>query len=371
MVELREVITHKDLRTFIYLPEKIHKNHDSWLPPIYIDEWSFFNPKKNRAFAAADTLMLVAFKDGKAVGRIMGIIHRTYNQLRNEHHARFGYLECFNDTEVAHALLGRIEQWAKEKGMVKVVGPYGFSDKDPQGFLIEGFEHMPVIDSACNFPYMISLVEQEGYTKEVDCMIYKLNLEKSMPILYERVQQRLESTNGYSIREFTSRKQLKPWVVPILEIVNKTYGDLYGFVPMEQQEMLDLANRYLTIIDPRYVKVVFSGDEPVAFIIGLPNFSPGIQKAKGRILPFGFIHILRSIKRSRQLDLMLGAVLPEHRGKGLEISMAMKLIESCKMANMNTIEVHLVLETNTRMLAELERAGAEFHKRFRVFQKML
>ena len=364
-----EAKSAKQIKEFIYLPEQIHKNHSNWLPPIYIDERNFFNPKKNIAFSHCDTIMLLALQNGRPVGRIMGIIHKTYNALHGEKTARFGFFDCYNIPEVAQLLISEIEHWAKSKGMTRIIGPYGFSDKDPQGFLIDGFEHMPVLDSACNLPYMVDFVEQAGYTKEVDCLIYTLDIDKGLPESYNRIIQRVEANNGFQFIEISKRSQLKQYILPILRMVNETYSELFGFVPMEEQEMLDFAKRYLPIVNPKFVKIATVGDKLAGFIIGLPNFTPGIQKAKGRLFPFGIFHILRAMRRTNQLDLMLGAVDKEFRGRGLEIAMAIRMINSCKEAGLDRIEIHLVLETNTAMIAELERANCNFHKRFRVFGK--
>jgi len=370
-ISVKTVQGNTDLKTFIYLPERIHKGHSTWLPPLYMDERNFFRPEKNRNFNHCDTILLLAFRDNVPVGRIMGIIHRTYNARMNEKTARFGYLECYNDPDVSHELISYIEKWAREKGMDKIIGPYGFSDKDVQGLLIEGFEHIPLLDSASNFPYLVDLVMKEGYSKEIDCVVYRLDLTKKLPDIYEKVSQRIQRKPDYQFLHFTSRKQLKPFIIPIFKLINETYKDLYGFVPMDDQDMIEFAGRYLPVLDPRFVKIVKEGEVIVAFIIGLPNFTPGIQKAKGRMLPFGFIHILRAMKKTKQLDLMLGAVREGYRGKGLEIAMSMMIVDECLKAGMEKLEVHLVLETNKKMFAELIDAGCDFHKRFRVFQKKL
>jgi len=370
-VTIVEVKTKKQRKEFVYFPEKIHKDHKNWLPPIYMDELNFFNPAKNHAFSHCETAMYLAYKGKELVGRIMGIIHNTYNEFHNEKTARFGYIECYNDEEVAHLLISTVENWARQFGMVKMIGPYGFSDKDPQGLQIEGFEHMPILDTAVNFPYMVDLVEKNGYKKDVDCLVCRLDMSKDLPDVYTRIMQRFENKNDFVIREFKSKKELYPFVVPILRLVNETYTELYGFFPLSEIEMKEFASRYMDVLDPRFVKTIMKNEEVVSFIVGLPNFTPGIQKAKGRILPFGIIHILRAMKKTKQLDLMLGAVKPVYQGLGFEILMAIKLIQSCRKAGLTTMEIHLVLETNTKMLAELDRVGATVLKRFRVFGKEL
>jgi hypothetical protein len=164
-IVIKEVQTKSDLRLFIYLPSRVHQDHPDWLPPIYMDEWQLFNKKKNRSYQYADTVLYLAFRDKKPAGRIMGLINNRYNSIRNEKHGRFCFMECYEDQEVVHALLKQVEEWAIRKGMVKIVGPLGFSDKDPQGFQIEGFDLPYLFTAATNRPYLPKMVESEGYTK--------------------------------------------------------------------------------------------------------------------------------------------------------------------------------------------------------------
>jgi hypothetical protein len=368
---LKEVESHSDLRKFIYLPAKIHKGHKTWLPNLYMDEWKFFTPEKNHSFSYCKTKLTLAYKDDELVGRIMGIISIKYNEIRSEDNARWGYLECFEDQEVAHALLNHIESWALENGMQKIVGPYGFSEKDPQGLLVEGFEHSPLIASACNFPYLVKLVENEGYTKEVDCFVYNYHVENDIEEPYRRIVNRLIEKNNYKVIEFTSKNQIKPYIYPVLECLNITYSDLYGFVPLDHQEMDDFAKRYLPVLDPRFIKLVEKDGQIVAFIIALPHMTEGIQRSKGHLFPFGIFHILRAAKTTKQLDNMLSAVHPNLQGLGLDVLMTIPLIDSTKKAGLKVIEFHLMLETNKAVLKEMDRLKATMHKRFRVFQKNL
>ena len=368
-IKIVEVTSQKLLRTFIHLPAKLHRSEPNWMPTIYADEWNFFNPKKNHQFDSCDTIMALAMLNGKAVGRIMGIVHNAYNTLRNENSARFGYFDSINSQEVAHMLFAFIQDWVIKKGKTLLVGPYGFSDKDIQGLLIEGFNHLPLIDSACNPPYIIQLVEKEGFVKEIDCMTYKFSVNLALPELYYRIVQRTNYSNNISLIEFDSRKQLKPYIIPVLQLVNKTYDHLYGFVPMSDTEIQELASRYLPIIDPRFVKVVEKNGEVIAFIVAIPNLSVGIQKSRGYLFPIGIFQILIASKKSRQLDLMLGAVRRDYQGTGLEVVMGISLIESARKADFKYMETHLILEDNNKMRSEFERLKVPVYKRFRVYRK--
>ena len=368
---LKDVETKKELKEFIHLPAKIHKNHKNWLPPIYFDEKKFFNPEKNLSFRGCDYRLLIAYKDNVPVGRIMGIIHHGHNEFFKIQNVRFSYLECYNDPEVFQALINEIENWGKEKGMNKIIGPFGFTDRDIQGFLIKGFEAEPVIDSACNFEFMPELMGKAGFEKEIDCVIYRFPLSTELPEIYSRIYQRVTAKEGYQFLEFTKRKALKKYIVPVLRMMNESFKDIYGFMPLDEKEMFELAKRYLPVLDPRFIKVVMKGDEVAAFLISMPNMYKGIQKSKGYLLPFGFFHILRAMKTAKSVNTMLGAIAPAFQKQGLDIFLSIKTIASTKKANMTSIDTHVVMENNNDMMAELKRYGAYELKRFRVFQRNL
>ena len=301
----------------------------------------------------------------------MGIINRKHNEDHNIKTGRFGFLECYNDPEISHALLQAIENWVVHLGMNKIIGPYGFSDKDPQGLQVEGFEYPPVIDAPVNEPYVVDLVEKEGYSKEVDCLMLHYQLAKGLTEVHQRIYERLSANDEYKVLEFTKKRNLRPYIVPVLRLVNESYSDIYGFIPMDEQEMQDLAKRYMPILDPRFVKIIINKGQVVAFIVGLPNMTKGIQRSKGKLFPFGLLYLIYDAKTTKKLDLMLAGVRPDHQNKGLEVLLTVRLIKSSIAAGYKTFEMHLVLESNFGMIQMLTRGGAEPHKRFRVFQKQL
>ncbi|MBP7707860.1 MAG: hypothetical protein KA243_11560 [Candidatus Aminicenantes bacterium] len=372
-IELREVASRQDLKTFIYLPEKIHAGHKNWVHPLFTDDWKYFDAKKNKAFGYCDTLLLLAEKDGRTVGRVMGIINHRYNEHRNERTARFGYLETIEDREVFRAVLKRIEGWARDKGMTKIVGPYGFSDQDPEGFLIEGFEHRATIATYYNFEWMPRWLEEEGYAKDNDWFVYKLVVPKEPPELYRKIYERAMKRGTYEILEFKNRREIKPWVRPILALMNECYmaGNIYGFAPLEEQEMDDLARRFLPILDPRFVKAIRKDGEVLAFIIAMPDMTEGIVRARGRLFPFGFFRVLRAARKTKQLDLLLGAVKEKYRGQGLDVLMGIKVLIAAYEAGMEKIDTHHEMESNVKVRAEMEKMGGEVYKKFRAFYKML
>jgi hypothetical protein len=338
-----------------------------------MDEWSYFNHKKNEAFSYCDTIILLVYGGGEVVGRIMGIINSRYNEYKKEKIARFGYLETWEDEEVVRTLLEFVEEWARKKGMTRLVGPYGFSDQDPEGFLIEGFENRATIATYYNFEWMPALVEKQGYVKDVDYFVYKLDVPKELPEFYKKIYERATRKGNYKIIEFRKRKELKPWIVPIFSLMNECYleSNIYGYAPLSEKEMKDLAARYMPVVDPRFVKVVLVKDEVVSFFIGIPDMTEGIQKARGRLFPFGFLKILRAAKKTKQLDLLLGGIKEKYRGRGIDVIMGVKMILSAQEAGMEIMDTHHELEENVKIRAEMQRMGGKLYKKFRVYKKNL
>jgi len=335
-----------------------------------MDEWELFNKKKNNSFQYTDTLLLLAYQDGEPVGRIMGIISHRYNETNHENHGRFCFAECENDQEVFHALLSAVEEWARAKGMTAIVGPLGFSDKDPEGFQVEGFEFPGVITTATNFPFMPDLIEKEGYTKKKDMVNYHVPIPESLPALYEKIFARVNQRGDIKIVEFKRKKDIKPYIIGVLELMNQVFLEIYGFVPLTDTEKREFAKRYLYLLTPEYVKIVTDSDNtPIGFAIGMPDLSEGIRRAGGRLFPLGLFHILRAAHRSNKLVMMLGGIKPEYRSQGIDTLMGAKMLESAIKNKMKIIDSHLVLEENLKMRAEYERLDGKIVKRFRVYIK--
>ncbi|MCE5336353.1 MAG: hypothetical protein LLG06_17380 [Desulfobacteraceae bacterium] len=378
-VEIRPVKDRGDLRRFIRLPEEIHTGHTTWVPPLYMHERPYFDPRKNSSSAFCDSILLLAFRAEKVVGRIMGIVNHRYNALRQETTARFSCLETNGADETAKMLLSRVEDWARFLGMTKIVGPYGFSDQDPEGFLVEGFEHRATIGTYCNFDWMPILVEEAGYSKEIDYVTFRIDVPKDEKevrdrmVVYERARDLISARSGIELVRLETRKDARRWARPVFRLMNESFtkSRIYGYCPLNESEMDDLARKYLPLLDPRFVAVARKGEEPVGFIIGLPDMSEGFRKARGRVLPFGFVHVLSSRSRSRQLDLLLGAVKEEYRRAGVLGILAVKLGLSAHKAGMEWVDTHHVMETNRKMIREYERLGGRIYKRFRVYQKQL
>ncbi len=370
---VKEVVTKSDFKKFLYLSAKIHKGHANWIPPIYMDEKEFFDPLKNKSFGYCSHIKLLAWRGNEAVGRVMGLINHRYNEVKNENNARFSYLETYDDQEVVHALITRIEEWAREKGSEKLVGPLGFSDKEPQGYLIDGFDEPIVIAANCNFRYQTELIRKEGYVPEINLVSYIIPIPREIQPIYQRVLPRLEKMNSeFKLVEFNSRWKLRKYIRPVLHLTNRTFKVIYGSMPYEEKEMDDFANRFIWLLNPKFVKVIENrAGEVIAYTVVMPDISKGIQKCRGEILPFGLFSILWSGRKSHRLVALLGAIEEPYRGRGLDVLMALKIMESGRQEGKTEIDGHLVLESNKAMRGEYEHIGGKIYKRYAIFSKGL
>jgi hypothetical protein len=370
-IEIRDVTTRADLATFIRLPARIHRDHPRWVPPLYAEEWKYFRPAKNRAFAFCDTFLALARKNGSPVGRIMGIVNRRYNEARGESNARFAFLECGHDEDAARSLLGHAEDWARARGMSRVIGPMGFSDQDPQGYLIEGFEQEPTIGTYCNFESISGFLERAGYAKDMDYVVYRVDLTGGVPKFYAKIAERAMRRDVCRLVEARRRADLKPYIRPVLELMNDCFRELYGYHQLDPKEMEDLAKRFFPLLDPRFVKIAVNGGEVVGFNIAMPNLAEGFRKARGRLYPFGIFHLLRAGRRSRQLDSLVGGIRKDLRGRGIDAILGSATMAAAAAAGFRFVDTHHELEYNFKVRGEMEKLGGTIYKRLRIYGKDL
>jgi hypothetical protein len=370
-LKIRPVLSRRELKTFIVMPFRIHKNHKRWVPPLLFEEWNYFDQKKNPAFKKNDAILLLAYLDKKPAGRIMGIINRQRNSRLNQRNACFGYLECYNDPVVAGALLQYVETWALDKGMDKIVGPLGFSDQDPEGYLVEGFEFEPTISTYYNYEYLPLLIEKTGYSKEIDYVVYCIDLMEPIPDIYKRIVDRLHARGTFDFTDFTRKKELKPFLRPVFQLMNETFADLYGYDPLTDQEIDAAGKKFLPVIDPRFVKIALKNNTLAAFILGIPNLNYGFRKAKGKLFPFGLFYLLRAPRKTKQFDLLIAGIRSEYRGAGLDAYGMIRVIEEARKAGYTIMDSHHELEYNLRVRSVMERLGGILYKRFRVYKKEL
>ncbi|MDR0559274.1 MAG: hypothetical protein LBG92_03840 [Prevotellaceae bacterium] len=334
---VKEVTKISELRKFVKFPFKLYKGNPYWVPPLILDEMQTLRKDKNPSLEYCKSRYWLAFQSGKVVGRIAAILNPRANEKWGYRHLRFGWMDFIDDIEVSKALLNEVEKWAEELGMDTIEGPLGFTDMDFEGLLIEGFDKLPTIANIYNYPYYPVHLETHGFGKQEDWVQFKFNASQPVPEKIERVNNLIMKKYNLHIKKFTKARHVKPYGKKFFQTLNKAFVNLYGFVELTDREIDRYVKQYLTFIRPQLVCFVTDEhDNIIAFGVSMPSLSKAFQKAKGRLFPFGFIHILRALSKYEEVDLYLNGVHPDWQKKG---------VASIYYAEMNKTYIRLNVKT--------------------------
>jgi len=369
-VDLRVVATKGDLRRFVMFPFDLYRTCPQWVPPLLSDEFRTLRADRNPAFEYCRSRYWLAYRNGRIVGRVAGIINDRYIEKWKHRYARFGWIDFIDDPEVCAALLGAVEAWAREEGMTGVHGPLGFTDLDSEGLLIEGFEEMGTLMDIYNFAYYPGHLESLGYRKDTDWVEYEVRTPEEIPEKAFRVGRLILKRYGLRLVEAKKSKELLPYAQDVFDLVNQAYAHLYGTVELTQKQVDAYIKQYFGYIDPRFNKVVVDGDgKLVGFGLILPSLTEALQKSRGRLFPLGFIHLLRALKNPKKLDLGLIAVRPEYQGKGIPAIIFSEVTRAAIECGNPSAETGRELEDNHNVRSLLKDYDARQHKRRRVYLK--
>jgi len=370
MIEIREVKTKKEQKEFIELPLKMYKGNPYFVPPLYMDEKSLFKP--NYVYnEQCDTVYYNAYKNGKIVGRISGILQKASNYKWNQKRVRFTRFDAIDDQEVANALFDKVFDWAKSKGMEEVVGPLGFSDLEREGLLIEGFDQLSTFEEQYNYPYYQKLIENYGFAKEVDWVERQLRAPKVIDERIERISSMMLKRNNLHFGEAKNTKEfLDKYADGFFEILDKTYENIYGTVPFTPGMKKMMIDNFKLIIDVKYVAVILDeNDRVVCFGICFPSIAKAVQKSGGRLTIPAIFRLLRAIKHPKVIDLGLIGVLPEYEKRGITTAIISKVIKMLSSGKIEYAETNLNLEDNTNIINQWKNFDNVLHKRRRSFIK--
>ncbi len=375
MIEIKEVITRKQVKEFIEFPLNLYKNNPYFIPPIYMDEKALF--KKNFVYKdVCEQVFYLAYKDSKVVGRIQGILQKQYNEIHNEKRVRFSRFDSIDDKEVSRSLFKAVEDWAVSKGMDTVCGPLGYSDLEREGMLIEGFEELNTFEEQYNYPYYQALTEDSGYIKEVDWLESRLTCndegKEKIKKLSEMVLKRYNlhyvvKEKGESNSHFIDRV-----VDGVFYLIDEGYKKLYGVVPFTQAMKDQIMSEFKLFIDPKFISIV-ANDEGriIAFGLSFPGFGAALQKSGGRLTIPCIFKLLKLLKHPKSIDLGLVAVDPEYLNKGVNAPIMAKIMDAFDDNKCEYLETNLNLEENYKILAFWKYFNQRQHKRRRSFIKRL
>ncbi len=372
---IKKVSSKKELKTFIRFNYELYKGNPYSVPDLYDDMLNTFSSKKNAAFEFCEAEYFLAYKENKVVGRVAAIINNRANQTWDKKEVRFGWIDFIDDEEVSSALLKAVEDWGKQKGMDTITGPLGFTDMDAEGMLIEGFDQLGTMATIYNYPYYPRHMEKLGFEKDADWVEFKLYVPDQLPEKFVRISEIILQKYKLKIKKLT-RKEIKEkhYGQKIFDLINEAYAPLYGFSKMTQGQIDQYVNTYLPLLDLRMVSIVETEDgELVAAGISMASLSKALQKAKGRILPFGWFYLLKAlfIKRPKVLDLLLVGVKPEYQSKGVNALLFYDLVPTFKKMGFVYGESNPELEENKKVQAQWSAFESVQHKRRRAFKKAI
>lgn len=374
-VEIRKVQTKKELKEFIHFANDLYKGDEYYAPSLISDDYNTFDPKKNGAFDFCQAQMFLAYKDGKVAGRVMAIINNRANETWKVKQVRYGWIDFINDEEVAKALLDAVAAWGKERGMTDIAGPLGFTDFDPEGMLVEGFERVATMIGIYNYPYYPQILEKLGYTKETDWMEYRITIPDELPERYYKYADIVIAKNKLNVRKVTRRMVNKEnYGRKFFKLINETYYKLYGFSLLSDKQIDAYTKLYLGLLDTRMVSFIENENgELVAAGVTMPDLTAALQKCGGKLFPFGWFHLLKAIfwKPCDTLDMLLVGVREDYRGKGLNAVLVTDLYPRLKAMGFKYAETTAELETNDSVQAMWKYFEREQHKRRRVYAKKI
>ncbi len=372
-VEIKRVTTRSDLKRFIRFNYEFYKDNKYSVPDLYDDMLHTFSPKRNAAFEFCEADYFLAYREGKIVGRVAAIINHRANEQWDKKTVRFGWIDFIDDQEVSRALIETVKQWGRERGMDTIEGPLGFTDMDAEGMLIEGFDQLSTMATIYNYPYYPVHMERLGLEKSADWVEMKIFVPDEIPEKHKRISDIIARKYNLHIRKLTSKKEVRESGIghQIFRLINEAYAPLFNFSRMTERQIDQYVNMYVPVLDLRMVSIVENEqNEIVAVGISMASLSEALQKAKGRLFPFGWYYLLKALlwKRPKMLDLLLVGVRPDYQNKGVNALLFTDLIPVYQQLGFEYAESNPELELNEKVQNQWQYFKTEQHKRRRCYK---
>ena len=372
-IQVKAITSPKDFRTFAKFANKLYKGNKYYVPTMPGDDLAVFDRKKNAAYEFCDAEFFLAYKDGKVVGRVAAIINTKANKKWKGNQVRFGWIDFIDDIEVSSALLEAVSVWGKQRGMTSIAGPLGFTDFDPEGMLVEGFDRLGTMAMIYNHEYYHKHLEKLGYVKETDWLEFRISLPDELPERHRKLADLVMERNKLRIVKKTRRQIRKErYGQKLFKLINETYCDLYGYSLLSERQIDQYVDQYLGLLDLRMVSFIENEDgELIAAGVSMPSLSDALQKCGGNLFPIGWWYLIKNmyIKKPDTLDLLLVGVKPEYQNKGVNTLIFIDLFRNFKEMGFKYAESSAELETNHKVQQMWSAFDKEQHKRRRVYGK--
>ena len=371
---MNEVAGRRDLKLFIDLPFRLHANHPLWVPPLKLERRIFLNRRMNAFFSHGEAKYFLARRDGRVVGRISAQVNHAFNDYQGKNWGWFGFLEFEDDQEVLQALLGAAEEWHRESGRERMVGPASFAMNDESGVLIEGYEKRPMILQPWQPPYYRERIEKAGMTKAIDLLMWNLEVsdrERVLPVIFE-LAEKVQSEHGIRVRPMR-RRQLRKDLDAFAEVYNSAWSENWDFVPYSKKDLDAYAQELQLVFDKHWFMIAEREDtgEVVGMAITVPDINPALAKMKGRLLPIGWWYFLRKGRLTDRVRVGFLGVKPEYQHTGVAAKLYVEHFNAAAARPQSGGEMGWILETNTAMNRGMEAMGGRIVKRYRVYERSL
>lgn len=374
-VTIKKVETQAERRAFVRFPVELYKGNPYYVPALYMDELETLNPAKNPYMDFCRFELFLAYKDGAIVGRVAAIINDIANRDWNTKEVRYGWFDFIDDLEVSRALLEAVSAYGREQGMTAIAGPLGFTDQDPEGMLVEGFDQIATFALRHNAPYYMKHMEVLGYEKVIDWLEFRITIPKEIPERVLRITELVKQRYGVHVRKVTMKEiKQEGLIYQVFDLINRTYKNLYGYTVLPQKAIEHVAKTFLSVLDLRFLTLVFDADNKlIGFGVAMASISKALQKCHGRLFPFGWFHILKSMKWKYEdsMELLLIAVEPEWANKGVTGLIFCDLIPIANKCGFKYAESNGELETNNKVQNVFSLFEREQNKRRRIYAKKL
>ena len=372
-IEIKEVLNKKDLWTWVRFPNRLYKNNDFFVPFLENDEFETFSKNKNPAYAFCETRLFLAYRDGKLVGRIAGLINHAYNKKWDKNAIRFTRFDFIDDYEASEALFNAVINWGKENNLTEIMGPIGFHDIDHEGMLVEGFDQLNMSITFYNHPYYLTHMQRLGLVKDIDWIEYKIYVPDKVNERIERIANHLAEKGDYKVVTYTDRKLLYKDAFEAFDLIDVAYSKLYGTVPLTKEIIKNTIDAYIPLVNLKYICAVKDNNNKiVAFGIMVPSIAKALKKSNGKILPFGIFRMLKALKgKNDTLEMFLVAVDPSLQAQGIPALIINALLNILAENGVKYCETGPMLETNTKIHSLWRHFDKEQHKRRRCFIKQI
>ena len=372
-MQIRQIETtnKSDVQRFVRFPFDLYANTPQWVPPLLSDAASMLDRRRHPFFQHSSADFFIAESEGQVVGRVAVMDHRLYNEFHHSQTAFFGLFEVIEDRQISAALFAAVFDWARQRGLQRMIGPKGLLSSDATGVLVKGFEHRPALDIPYNLPYYDHLIRASGFEKDTDTFSGYLDRSHEMPPRLLELAEKVKTRRGFTIKTFSSKAEMRQVVSQVAKVQQEAFAIFPTYIPFTDQEVAKAADTLIAIADPRLIKLVMKEDNVIGFVFAYPDISAALQKCRGRLWPFGWLTILQERKRTRWVNINGIGLLPEYQGLGANVMLYMELVKTLLDSQFLYADIVQVDETNYKSRSDMEAMGVQWYKAHRNYKRHL